>query len=144
MKSLFIFYILFTLLVSCSNNIKKNEQELLNLNSRYDNALVSSNIAALDSIYAEDFIYTTPGGEVRNKEQELTFIKKGELKLNWGRSEDVRVKVYDDAAVVTGIFRATGTFKNNLINVHERYTSFWIKKDKRWIMVAEQGNFIKM
>jgi ketosteroid isomerase-like protein len=145
MKQLrFLLFVFIAAFSSCSNDSKKAEQELLQLNNRYDSALVNNNVAALDSLYADDFIYTTPDGEVRNKEQEITLIKKGELKLNWGKSEDVRVKVYDNAAVVTGIFRATGSFKNNPINIHERYSSFWIKKDKRWRMVAEQGNFIKM
>ncbi|MFN2458407.1 MAG: nuclear transport factor 2 family protein [Chitinophagaceae bacterium] len=125
------------------NKSKKTEQELLHLNSKYDSALVQNNVTVLDSIYADDFIYTTPDDEVRNKEQELTLIKKGELKLDWGKSEDVRVKVYDNAAVVTGMFLAKGVFRNNIIDIRERYSSFWVKKDKRWQMVAEQGNFIK-
>ncbi len=140
----FVIFFIAVLLAACAGKSdKKAEQELVVLNNKYDSALVQSNVSVLDSLYEKDFIYTTPEGEVRSKEQELTLIKKGELKLDWGKSDDVRVKVYDDAAVVTGTFIATGKFRNNPINIHERYTSFWIKKDKRWQMVAEQGNFIK-
>lgn len=142
-KENFLLLFLFGLLLSCTNKAEKAEQELLYMNAKYDSALVQNNIQVLDSIYADDFIYTTPDGEVRDKQQELTLMKKGELKLDWGKSEDVRVKVYGNAAVVTGKFIATGTFRNNPINIHERYSSFWVKADDRWQMVAEQGNFIK-
>ncbi len=134
---------LLTAISSCSDKAKKAEQELLQLNQRYDQALVQNNIKVLDSIYASDFIYTAPEGEVRTKEQELNLIKNGELKLDSAKSVEVRVKVYDNTAVVTGMFLAVGNFRNNPINIRERYTSVWVKKDERWQMVAEQGNFIK-
>ncbi len=144
MKQIHVLLFFFIALISgCSQKSKNAEKELLALNNKYDSALVQNNAIVLDSIYADDFIYTTPDGEVRNKEQELTLIKKGELKLDWGKSEDVRVKVYDNAAVVTGMFAAKGVFRNNIIDIRERYTSLWVKQDKRWQMVAEQGNFIK-
>jgi ketosteroid isomerase-like protein len=138
-----IFLLFLPLVWSCNNLSVIPEQELLLLNNKYDSALVNCDVAVLNNLYAEDFIYTTPDGEVRNKEQELALIKRGDLKLQWGKSEDVRVKIYGNSAVVTGRFIAKGAFQNNPIDIRERYSAFWIKKDKSWQMVAEQGNFIK-
>jgi len=47
----------------------RTEQELLKVNQAYDEALVSGDVAALDRIYADEFVYTTFDGIVRDKAQ---------------------------------------------------------------------------
>jgi ketosteroid isomerase-like protein len=44
---------------------------------------------------------------------------------------------------MAGRFTAKGKFKGSAIEVRERYTAVWIKKQGRWQLVAEQGNSIK-
>jgi ketosteroid isomerase-like protein len=119
------------------------EQELLRANQEYDEALVRGDASALDRIYADEFVYTTPDGEVRDKAQQLAFTKSGDLKLEFGRSDDVRVRAYGNTAVMTGRFTARGSFGGRSIDIRERYTAVWVKRRGRWQLVAEQGNFIK-
>jgi ketosteroid isomerase-like protein len=121
----------------------KIEQELLKVNQAYDNALVRGDAAALDRLYSDEFVYTTPDGEVRDKSQQLAFTRSGDLRLESGRSDDVKVRVYGNTAVMTGRFTATGKFKDRVIDIQERYTAVWVKRRGTWQLVAEQGNFIK-
>ncbi|MCM3872385.1 MAG: nuclear transport factor 2 family protein [Pyrinomonadaceae bacterium] len=121
----------------------RTQQELLRANQEYDDALVRGDAAALDLIYSDDFIYTTPDGDVRDKAQQLAFTRSGDLKLEVGRSDDVRVRLYGNTAVMTGRFRARGKFRDRNIDIRERYTALWVKSRGRWSLVAEQGNFIK-
>ena len=122
---------------------KKAEQELLRANREYDEALVRRDIAVLERLYSDEFVYTTPDGEVRNRAQQLTFMRTGDLRLESGQSNDVRVRVYGNTAVMTGRFTATGKFRGKDIDIRERYTAVWVKREGRWRLVAEQGNLIK-
>ena len=126
-----------------SNRNSRTEQELLKANQEYDVALVRGDVMALDRIYADEFVYTTPDGEVRDKAQQLAFTKSGDLRLESGQSDDVKVRVYKSTAVMTGRFTAKGQFRGKNIDIRERYTAVWVKKDGRWRLVAEQGNLIK-
>lgn len=122
---------------------KKSEQELLKANREYDQALVRGDADVLDRLYAEEFVYTTPDGEVRNKAQQLAFTRSGSLRLESGQSDEVRVRVYGNTAVMTGRFTAKGKFIDKNIDIRERYTAVWVKRRGRWWLVAEQGNLIK-
>ena len=121
----------------------RDERALLRANREYDEALVRGDAEALERIYADEFVYTTFDGEVRDKAQQIAFTRSGELKLESGRSDDVRVRVYGNTAVMTGRFTAKGKFRGAAIDVHERYTAVWVRSRGRWRLVAEQGNEIK-
>jgi len=75
--------------------------------------------------------------------QQLAFTKSGDLRLESGQSDDVKVRVYKSTAVMTGRFTAKGQFRGKNIDIRERYTAVWVKKDGHWRLVAEQGNEIK-
>lgn len=121
----------------------KTEQELLKANQEYDLALLRADATALDRLYADEFIYTNPDGEIRNKAQQLAFTRSSDLKFESAQSSDVKIRVYGKTAVMTGRFNAKGTFKGENIDVRERYTAVWVKQNGRRQLVAEQGNFIK-
>jgi ketosteroid isomerase-like protein len=129
--------------VAFGQSTKKSEGELVKLNLEYDQALVRSDAKVLDRLYSEEFIYTTPDGEVRNKAQQLAFTRSGNLRLEAGQSDEVKVRVYGNTAVMTGRFTAKGKFIDKNIDIRERYTAVWVKRRGRWRLVAEQGNRIK-
>ena len=129
--------------VSFGQTSKKAEQELLRANREYDEALVRGDVVILQRLYSDEFVYTTPDGEVRDKAHQLAFTRTGDLRLESGQSDDVRVRVYGNTAVMTGRFTAKGKFKDKNVDIRERYTAVWVKKKGRWQLVAEQGNLIK-
>lgn len=145
MKSIFVSAALVLTIASIAlgQTPKKNYRELLKANREYDEALVRGDALVLERLYSDDFIYTTPDGEVRDKAQQLAFTRTGDLRLESGQSDDVRVRVYGNTAVMTGRFTATGKFRDQRIDIRERYTAVWVKREGRWRLVAEQGNLIK-
>ena len=129
--------------VAIGQTPRKTELELLKANRKYDEALVRGDVATLDQLYADEFVYTTPDGEVRDKAQQLAFTRAGDLRLESGQSDDVRMRLYGNTAVMTGRFTAKGTFRNKRIDIRERYTAVWVRINGRWRLVAEQGNLIR-
>ena len=152
MRSTLILCLLITLfLVSCGDNKadKANEyaeaakKELILLNQQYDSSLISADTSRLSKLYAPEFSYTTPEGQVRNKTQQLTNIASGGLKMEFGKSDEIEIMVYDSTAVLTGRFIGKGMFMQNFVDIKERYTTVWTKKDGKWKLVKEQATFIK-
>lgn len=129
--------------IAFSQTAGRTEQKLLQLNRAYDDALVRGDAVALDRIYGDEFIYVSPGGDVRDKPTQLAFTRSGDLRLESGRSDDVKIRIYGNTAVMTGRFFAKGKFKGKEIDIREIYTAVWVKRRGRWLLVAEQGNLIR-
>ncbi len=135
-----------TLLAACTSNERSKEPEMNRLThfvNVYDSALLKRDTGTLGRMLAEDFISTNTEGRVLNKSQTLGSIATTEMQLNEGKSSDVKVTVFDNAAVVTGTFRGSGTYRGNPVDINERYSTFWIKKDTSWQIVAEHLSVIK-
>ena len=118
------------------------KQELLKINKEYDEALVRGDIAALERIFGDEFIYTSTSGEVVNKPQQLELIRSGAMKISSGASDDVQVRPYGNIGLVIGSFIAKGQFKGQAFDSTERYTSVWVKRGGRWQLIAEQGTLV--
>ncbi len=118
------------------------EQELEKVGKAYDEAYIRGDSAALDRIWADDYTSTSSTGEVTNKAQNMELIKSGDLKLDSGRSEDGRVRMYGDTAVVTSLWTSKGKYKGKDFNQKERYTLIFVKRDGRWQVIAEQGTLV--
>ena len=77
-----------------------------------------------------------PAGAVWNKEQFLAGLKSGEGKVLSFTLDDMKVRVYGDAAVVTGRMTAKQTFRGQDTSGQYQCTDVLIKKAGRWHCVA--------
>jgi ketosteroid isomerase-like protein len=118
------------------------EQELLKLEKECGYALVKPNLAFLDRILAEDYMFTSPEGEVLTKAQMLAELKSGEDVVSSVVNLDMKVRVYGDAAVVTGHSIYRETVKGKDISGEYRWTDTWIGKGGRWQCVADHASKI--
>ena len=55
------------------------------------------------------------------------------------RTEDVRIRVYGDAAVVTGVQHVNATVNGKDIEAHLRYLHVFAKPNGQWVVVARQA-----
>lgn len=118
-------------------------ESLRAINAEYDRALVNDDVGALDRIYSEDFTYTNPDGVLRSKPDQIAFVRAGKLGLTAGHSDDVHVRVYGDFAIITGRFNGVLRGAVGQVEFRERYTTTWLRRADRWVLLAEQGNIIK-
>ena len=112
------------------------EQELLELVQDWMDAEVKADMAFLDRFIAEDCIITDPVGAVWTKAQFLTGLKSGEGAVISSVLDNMKARVYGDAAVVTGRMTARQTFKGKDISGQYQCTDMFIKKAGRWQCVA--------
>jgi ketosteroid isomerase-like protein len=113
-----------------------DEARIRTLNEESGEAQVKRDIAALDRMLADDFILTRANGVVANKAENLADVQSGDRSFASYTSDDVRVRLYGDAAVVTGRVTSTGTYKGQDFSGRFRYTKMFIKRDGQWRIVA--------
>jgi len=118
------------------------EQELLKLEQDWANANVKADVAFLERILAEDWVFTDPEGVVWTKAQSLAVLKSGEDVVSSTVPDDMKARVYGDAAVVTGRNTTKETLKGKDISGLYRWTDTWIKKAGRWQCVATHASMI--
>ena len=99
-------------------------------------AQIHADAAALDRIYAADFIGVGPSGRVRTKPQVILDFTSGDLKFQSITTEDVQVRVYGNAAVETGRSIMNGQDKGRTVPRDTRFTRVWVKQQDRWRLVA--------
>jgi ketosteroid isomerase-like protein len=113
----------------------KAEQEIRQVEDKRREALLRSNTTALDEIFADDYIVTNQFGQVQTKAQMISALKSGELKFESVVEDDVSVRVYGDAAVVTG--RATSKHEGRE-STQVRFTRVYVKRRGHWQAVTYQ------
>src|SRR5215472_9928221 len=75
------------------------EQAILKLDNERIQAQIHADAAALDRIYADDFIGVGPSGAVRSKPQVIADFTSGDLRFQSITTDDVQVRVYGNTAV---------------------------------------------
>lgn len=64
----------------------------------------------IDPIQAEEYVFTDPAGQTRTKTRALDSINAVDLVIDSFELSDVRVKIYDNSAVVTFAITWKGNF----------------------------------
>src|SRR5262249_24653328 len=108
------------------------EEELLTLENYFAEAIVKNDPEAIGQFVSDDWIIIDPDGGIVDRARFFELIKSGALTHEMMESEDFRVRVYGDSAVVTGITRTEGKFMGQGFSTQERATDVFMKRDGRW------------
>ena len=111
-------------------------QAIRQLDNERIQAQIHADAAALDRIYAEDFIGVGPSGTVRTKPQVIADFMSGDLNFQSITTDEVQVRVYGNTAVETGRSTMTGQDKGKPVPRDTRFTRVWVKQQGRWRLVA--------
>ena len=86
---------------------KKNstpaEETVLKLEQQWEDALIRSDIGALEKLYDDTIVYTHSNGKVDTKSSYLNAIKSGATKYESMKRDEIKVTVYGPAATVPAI-----------------------------------------
>ena len=129
-------------LILCQTNGKNankngDEQSVRQTINDLAAALSRSDIAALDRIYAADYVVTNENGEMSNKTTRLAAIKSGSLKFESVVFSEINVSVYGNAAVAR--FRGASKVQSTggqPLGGDLRVTTTLVKTNGRWQIVA--------
>lgn len=112
------------------------EETIRKLDNERIQAQIHADVAALDRIYAADFMGVGPSGTVRTKPQVILDFTSGDLKFQSITTDDVQVRIYGDTAVETGLSTMIGQDKGKTVPRDTRFTRVWVKQQGHWRLVA--------
>ncbi|TGE24276.1 nuclear transport factor 2 family protein [Hymenobacter aquaticus] len=118
----------------------KVAQELLQLERRWNEAIVRRDTAFISTLLAPDFLYVAADGSVNDRKTVLLAVSNPNSVVNPFQTEDVRVRQYGNSTVIlTGWFLQTGTWLGQPFAVRLRYTDVYVKRKGRWQAVSAQA-----
>ena len=117
-------------------------EALINLENRWVGALMKSDTATLDSIFADTYVDTDEHSHRSDKQGVLSVLKSGELKIASITLSDMQVHVYGDAAVVTGSASQLGNFNGQPLAAAIIFTDTFIRRNGKWKAVASHRSAV--
>ena len=93
----------------------------------------------LERLYSPEFTLITANGEVRTKEQRLSMLRAGQVRNLSRATEDVHVRVYGDAAIVTGVNRLDVVIGGARREDSQRFVHVWVRRGDLWQLVVHQA-----
>ena len=117
-------------------------EALMTIERTWANAVMTHDVSPLEVFLAEDFQATSETGEVRDRTATIARVRSSPAVFTSGGLEDMRVRLYVDAAVVTGRFVAEGRSGGETFTVRLRWTDTFIRRGGQWLCVASQSTTI--
>ncbi|HEY6184393.1 MAG TPA: nuclear transport factor 2 family protein [Terriglobales bacterium] len=127
-----------------SDQRRSIERVIRQLDHERIQAQINADVAALDRIYADDFIGVGPSGAVRTKPQVISDFKSHELKFQSITTDEVQVRVYGSTAVETGRSTMIGQDKGKAVPRDNRFSRVWVKRQGHWQLVLNHYSTLIM
>lgn len=117
-----------------------DEQTLNAIEHGWCDAFLKGDADYIDSVIDASYVQTNVRGEVTSKSQELEELRRGDIAYERFETSDLKIKVYDNAAVVVGQTFIKGRLKatGREINATIRFTDTFVKRGGVWKIVASQ------
>ncbi|HYM76518.1 MAG TPA: nuclear transport factor 2 family protein [Candidatus Dormibacteraeota bacterium] len=115
---------------------------ILALESAWNQAEIHHDANAATTIMADTFISVDHHGKLLNKSQYLADLKDLSFSPTDISNSETVVYVYGDTAIVSSAYRTRGTDSGKPFTHHGRFTDTWIKRDGKWLCVANQETLI--
>jgi ketosteroid isomerase-like protein len=117
-------------------------KELTRLENVWNDAHERGDAKTLDQLWADDLVVTVPDMPVSNKEESLAIWRSGKMKFYRYKTSDLRIRVYGDAAVVTGQLERRRTNNTEVFEDDWRFTKVYVRRGGKWLVVAWHGSHV--
>jgi len=117
-------------------NREQAEKEVLHLTDAWAAAELSGDAAFLESVLVDDFIGIGPLGFMLTKQEWLARHQSGDLKYEAFNLDEIKVRVYSDAAVLTGRQVQKGAYRGNSIQAQFRTTLVFVQQQGQWKLAS--------
>jgi ketosteroid isomerase-like protein len=118
------------------------ERDILKLENDWSTAWQKKDVAFLQRLFADEYLSTDQDGNTFTKSQELANVTSAGTALTWFALTDMKVHVYGDTAVVTGLNTTKATLNGRDTSGAYRFTDVLVKRDGRWQCVATHASMV--
>ncbi|MGA2218445.1 MAG: nuclear transport factor 2 family protein [Terracidiphilus sp.] len=118
--------------------------EIDQLEEKWRNAILKSDVAVVDSLLAEDYNAITPSGTLQTKQEALDILRSGRVHFTTFDISDRKVRFYGKTALVTSVATILGTNPEGAMSGSFRYTRVYVRDAKgTWKVVSFEANRIR-
>lgn len=110
--------------------------ELTRLENVWNEAHIRGNADALSHLWSDDLEITVTNMPVMDKPEALGFLRSGRMRFERYETSDYRIRVYGDAAVVSGRLERRRNSEGRMKDDKWRFTKVYIRREGRWQVVA--------
>ena len=131
-------------------NREQTEQEVLRQADAWTNAELRGDTTFLERILADDYIGIGPLGFMLTKQEWIARHQAGDLKYTVHTLDEVKVRVYNEAAILIGRLTQEATYRGNPVNAQLRTTLVFVHQQGQWRLaslqlsaIGQQPNFAR-
>jgi hypothetical protein len=118
-------------------NREHTEQEVMRLADAWATAELRGDTTFLESTLADDFIGIGPLGFMLTRQEWLARHQSGDLKYESFNLDEVKVRMYNDAAILTGRQVQNAAYRGNSIQGQFRTTLVFVQQGQ-WRLASLQ------
>jgi len=111
-------------------------KELERLEIVWNQAHLNGDATALAQLWSDDLQVVVPKMPVMAKEDVLAFARSGRMRFQRYETSDIKIRLYGDAAVVTGRLQRTRTINGKQMDDDWRFTKVYTRQSGQWRIVA--------
>lgn len=131
-KTIFLFIFFFCAHSICAQIADSNF--IILRNQQIDTYVVEHNTTALDSLYADDFVFSHGSGRVEGKEGWFGSVKKGNFLSR--KHDSVSVEFHPDLAIVKGKLTVQKKGKEKIDRYFLYYIRIYAFRKSSWQMIS--------
>jgi ketosteroid isomerase-like protein len=129
-------FVLNACIFSVAQKTSATTATILDLEKKWTDAYKQADLNTMNSLLNEDVIVTVEDGKTYSKSGYLTHSVDKTVKVLLAEIGDVRVRVDEDTAVVTGTYHEKGLNKGKPYEYNDRFTDVWKDHGGKWQLIA--------
>jgi ketosteroid isomerase-like protein len=112
------------------------QSKIIALEKAWNQAYKLGDIRALDTLLEDRIVLINDDGTVQTKAEFLAGVKPSKSQEQQVAPESMKVHVFGNTAVATGVFRAKGVEGGKPYVRRERFVDTWVYTSGKWVCVA--------
>jgi len=136
-----ILALIFGAIWGCASGTAQNKPEsasakILAIEDKWNAAYKRGDVAAMESLLAEDFIITLEDGSTLSKSGYIAHNSDSTLHVEVTEMTGLSVRVHGSTVVVTGGYHEKGRSGGKSYEYRDRFTDVWMNINGRWQVVV--------
>jgi hypothetical protein len=117
-------------------------QQIIAAEQAWLHAHLQGDVVMLENLMAAEYLQITDSGGICTKAEVLASFQADTRHWTHASSDDYRIRIYGQTAVVVGRWQAAGVNNGQAFDYASRYISMWVWRDNRWQIVSDQSTTI--
>ncbi|MGB8540525.1 MAG: nuclear transport factor 2 family protein [Candidatus Acidiferrales bacterium] len=118
------------------------QDELVNIEKDTVRALETNSAMLFRRVYGEDFVGILPTGQVLDKAAWIVAVQNSNARYSSFVASDIRVRMFEETAVVTCLWSAHGTRNGHSFSQQSRVTHVYVWSQRGWQAIASQETLL--